>query len=566
PEQLERLARSLGYRADGQRPASEAFLARLKAVQGEVRNLHAKLFYRPLLEMHARVPAGDALIVRERFAEEAAVARLEALGFHDPAGVLRDVRALTSGMTRRALTVRVVLPAMLHALSESPAPDGGLRALRTLLEARGPDSTLVATLRDQPPAADLLARLLGTSEVVGELLTSQPQSLQWLTDPTSRAEPRSRSELVEAALGLLGWQGGLHSRQAALRRFKGRELARIVIRDLAADAAAPVVGEELAALGEACLEAGLLAVVDDLLPQPSGGGAARFAVVGLGKLGGSELHYVSDLDVVFVHEPVEGAGEAEASAFAIEVAERLLEVLSAVTAEGAAFVVDAELRPEGRSGPLSRSLAAYRAYYERWSEPWEHQALLRARRVAGDPDLGRAFVSLAAEYAYPEEFSQRRLTAIRKMKARIERERVPRRADPARHLKLGPGGLSDVEWTVQLLQQQHAAHDPRLRSPSTLTALDALQDIGLVQSRDAQWLREGYRFLTSIRNRLYLLRQRDVDVLPTSAAVLERLGRSLGYGRGGGQEFEADYLRHTRRVRRVHERVFYGQATPGGAP
>ncbi|MDQ4130841.1 MAG: bifunctional [glutamine synthetase] adenylyltransferase/[glutamine synthetase]-adenylyl-L-tyrosine phosphorylase, partial [Actinomycetota bacterium] len=562
PGQLERLARSLGYRADEQRPASQAFLARLRAVQGEVRNLHAKLFYRPLLEMHARVPASDAAIVRERFVEEAAVARLEALGFRDAGGVLRDIRALTSGVTRRALTVRVVLPAMLHALSESPDPDGGLRALRTLLEAGGPDPSLVATLRDQPPAADLLARLLGTSEVVGELLINQPQGLQWLTDPASRAGPRGRGELVQAALGLLRWQDGLEGRQSALRRFKRRELVRIVIRDLAGDAPPTVVGEELTALGEACLEAGLLAVLEDLLPD-LGQAPARVAIIGLGKLGGSELHYVSDLDVVFVHERTDGAGEAEASAFAIAVAERLLGALSAVTAEGAAFVVDAELRPEGRDGPLSRSLASYRAYYARWSEAWEHQALLRARRVAGDPDLGRAFVSLAAEYAYPDVFGPRRLTAIRKMKARIERERVPRRADPARHLKLGPGGLSDIEWTVQLLQQQHGRRDPRLRSPSTLAALDALQDLGLVESRDAQWLREGYRFLTSIRNRLYLLRQRDVDVLPTSAAVLERLGRSLGYGRGGGQELEADYLRHSRRVRRVTTRLFYGQETEG---
>ncbi|MFN2556892.1 MAG: bifunctional [glutamine synthetase] adenylyltransferase/[glutamine synthetase]-adenylyl-L-tyrosine phosphorylase [Nitriliruptorales bacterium] len=563
PEQLERLARSLGDRADEQRPASEAFLARLKAVQGEVRSLHAKLFYRPLLEMHARIPASDAVIVRERFAEEAALARLEALGFRDAPGVLRDIRALTSGMTRPARTLRVVLPAMLHALSESPDPDGGLRALRTLLEATGTDPALVAILRDQPPTADLLARLLGTSEVVGELLITQPQGLQWLTDPTTRAEPRSREELVHAAIGLLRWQDELAGRQAALRRFKGRELARIVIRDLAADASATLVGQELTGLGEACLEAGLSAVLDELLAGTEEGAPARVAIVGLGKFGGHELHYVSDLDVVFIHEATEGAGEAEASAFAINIAERLLESLSAVTAEGKAFVVDAELRPEGRNGPLSRSLASYSAYYDRWSETWEHQALLRARRVAGHADLGRAFVSLASEYAYPEGFGPRRLTAIRKMKARIERERVPRRADPARHLKLGPGGLSDIEWTVQLLQQQHGRRDPRLRSPSTLTALDALQDVGIVEPRDAQWLREGYRFLTSIRNRLYLLRQRDVDVLPTSAALLERLGRSLGYGRGGRQELEADYLRHTRRIRRVTMRLFYERESAG---
>lgn len=558
PGRLERLARSLGYRAESDVPAREPFESELRRVQSSVRDVHAKLFYRPLLHLHAAVPAADAALVApgQRLSVEAATTRVEALGFHDGRTILRDLRALTAGVSRRAKILEVVLPAFLHALSETPDPDGGLRAFRRLVEGQVDDAGLVTALRDQPPTVQLLALLLGTSEVAGELLTGQPQGLEWVTDATARAEPRRREPLVAAARGLLRWQDDLEQRGTALRRLKRRELARIVVRDLAGDAPVDVVTTELTALAEACLEVGVETVLEELTSD--GDAPARIAVVGMGKLGGGELHYVSDLDVIFVHEANEGVDESEASRFAIAVGERVLGSLSTVTAEGTAFEIDAELRPEGRSGPLSRSLRSATAYYERWSETWEHLALLKARHVAGDAELGRRFVELARRFAYPDQLTSAEQVEIRRMKARIEKERVPRRTDPARHLKLGPGGIADVEWTVQLLQRAHGGRESMLRTPSTTAALDALQDVGIVVGTDADWLRAGYRFLSEVRNRLYLLRQRDVDALPASNPVLERLARSLGYGRGGRQSFEEDYLRTTRRVRRVTERLFYG--------
>jgi [glutamine synthetase] adenylyltransferase / [glutamine synthetase]-adenylyl-L-tyrosine phosphorylase len=559
PDRLERLARSLGYRAEGDVPAREPFESELRRVQSSVRDVHAKLFYRPLLQLHAVVPAADAALVApgQRLSDEAAATRVEALGFHDGPTVLRDLRALTTGVSRRAKILEVVLPAFLHALSETPDPDGGLRAFRRLVEGQVDDAVLVAALRDQPPTVQLLALILGTSEMAGELLTGQPQGLEWVTDTTARAEPRRREPLVAAARGLLRWQDDLEQRGTALRRLKRRELTRIVVRDLAGDAPVDVVTAELTALAEACLAVGVEAVLEEHAPQAETP-PARIAVVGMGKLGGSELHYVSDLDVIFVHEAHDGVDESDATRFAIAVGEKVLGSLSAVTAEGTAFEIDAELRPEGRSGPLSRSLRSATAYYERWSQTWEHLALLKARHVAGDDELGRRFVELTRRAAYPEGLPPAEEVEIRRMKARIEKERVPRRTDPARHLKLGPGGLSDVEWTVQLLQHRHGGREPMLRTPSTMAALDALQDVGIVVGTDADWLRAGYRFLSEVRNRLYLLRQRDVDALPASNPVLERLARSLGYGRGGRQSFEEDYLRTTRRVRRVTERLFYG--------
>ncbi|MDX1659724.1 MAG: bifunctional [glutamine synthetase] adenylyltransferase/[glutamine synthetase]-adenylyl-L-tyrosine phosphorylase [Nitriliruptorales bacterium] len=560
-DRQEWLARSLGYSAEGDAPARSEFLRDLRRVQGEVRDLHSKLFFRPLLESHAAVPAEAAGVALPHevkvMGEEAAWTRLAALGFDDPRAALRDVRALTGGVSRRARTMRAILPGMLHVLEDAPDPDTGLKALRRLVESQGSSSRLLAHLRDHPPAAELLARVLGTSEVAGELFLAHPQGVEWLLDEEVATDARTRDELVRLAQGRLGWQDVT----AALRRFKRHELLRIVLRDIAGRATASTVSEELTALAEACLEAALAAeheAVADERGVEHDGLPVTMAVIGVGRLGGRELHYPSDLDVLFVHRAGPGASDGSAGEIAAAVAERTMSSLSRITAEGTAFEVDADLRPEGRSGPLSRSLDSFEQYYARWAEPWEHQALLKARAVAGDAELGAEFEAAVRDYAYPADFDEEHVRRMRKMKARIERERIGRRVDADRHIKLGPGGLSDVEWVVQLLQKQHGHDTSLIRTTATMTAIDALQDASILAHRDAQWLRDGYRFLSAIRNRLYLMRIRNVDVMPSEVDRLERLARGLGYGRGGRQELEADRLRHKRHVRQVTERVFYG--------
>ncbi len=557
------LARSLGYRPDGDQAARVAFLRDLTRVQGEVRELHAKLFYRPLLEAYAEVPTtttgvsvpGEVTAMGATAAQE----RLEALGFRDGAAALRDLGSLTAGLSRRARTVRAVLPAILDVLQDTPDPDRGLSSFRDLVEAQGDRGELLSHLRDHPPASELLGRVLGTSRVAGELLVGQPQGIEWLQDDGLRDHARDRDELVKMAVARLHWQ----DTDAALRRFKRLELLRIVLRDLSGAAGIGGVGQELTALGEACLVAALRAELraqarrleldsPDELP-------VSIAIIGMGKLGGRELNYVSDLDVLFVHEIVPGPGdEQQSTRLAMDIVGNVMRSLSAITAEGTAFEVDADLRPEGRSGPLSRSLESYQGYWDRWSDPWEHQALLKARHVAGDRDLGQRFVEVARDLAYPTENPDAVLAPMRRMKARIEKERIPRRIPAERHLKLGPGGLSDVEWTVQLLLQANGGRVRSIRSTSTMEALDALQDASVIGHQDAVWLRDSYRFLSELRNRLYLLRHRDVDVMPSAPSDLEKLARSMGYGRGRWQELEEDRLRHARHVRRVCERVFYG--------
>ncbi len=569
-DRQEWLARTLGYRATDERSAREGLLRELARVQGRVRELHAKLFYRPLLETFAAVPAADAGVSLPAEAtamgETAARERLVALGFRDGAAALRDVRELTAGVTRRARTLRAVLPGVLQVLQDTPDPDTGLRSFRELVEAQGDSARLLDHLRDHPPAAELLGRVLGTSRVAGELLVSQPQGIDWLRDKALHDRARTRDELARMAMARLHWQ----DTTAALRRFKQLELLRIVLRDLAGGTTAAGVGEELSALGEACLTGALRAELrrqarerglesPDELP-------VSLAIIGMGRLGGRELNYASDLDVLFVHEVLGAGGEhdADATRLALDIAQNVLRSLSAITAEGSAFDVDADLRPEGRAGPLSRSLSSYQGYWDRWAESWEAQALMRVRYVAGDLDLGRRFVAAARDRAFGEAADDRREIAMRRMKARLEKERLPRRVEPERHLKLGPGGMSDVEWTVQLLQQRHGPRLPIVRTPSTAEAIDALQDASLLEHEDAAWLREGYRFLAELRNRLFLLRHRDPDVVPASTLQLETLARSMGYGRGRWQDLEEDRRRHARHVRRVCEQVFYGAGPDEG--
>lgn len=577
----ERLARALGHRAGPDGSAGERMMAELARAQARVRELHARIFYRPLLERHAAVPASAAGVTLPgevaRMGDGSAAERLAALGFRDGPAALRSIRALTGGVSRRAVTVRAVLPAVLQALEGSADPDGGLLVLRDLVEAQGDGSLLLRHLRDQPAAAELLGRVLGTSRLAGELLISQPQGIDWLRDPRLRDAPRTGDELAHMAVARLHWQ----DTTAALRRFKQLELLRVVLRDIDTDApitdggTTPVNGPgsgpgpaaELTAIAEACLVAALRA---ELRRRAEERGLASpdelpvsITIVGMGTLAGAELSYASDLDVVFVHQVADGADAAEADALALTIAADVIDSLSRITPDGTAFDVDADLRPEGRSGPLSRTLDAYCAYWDRWAEPWEQQALLRVRSVAGDRDLGRRFEAAAAERAHGSGLDAERRAATRRMKARIEKERIPRRVEAERHVKLGPGGISDVEWTVQLLQLEHAHARPALRTPSTLAALDALEDEGLLDHREAGDLRDGLRFARTVRDRLTLLRQRDTDVLPTGDR-LERLARAMGYGRGGRQRLEADWFRHARHVRAITERVFYGITDTGG--
>jgi [glutamine synthetase] adenylyltransferase / [glutamine synthetase]-adenylyl-L-tyrosine phosphorylase len=286
---------------------------------------------------------------------------------------------------------------------------------------------------------------------------------------------------------------------------------------------------------------------------------ARIAVIGMGRLGGAELGYASDADVMFVCEPVEGAADHEALKYATTVAETVRRRLGQPSPDPA-LVVDADLRPEGRQGALVRTLNSYRSYYARWSEAWEAQALLRATHVAGDTDLGRRFLEMTDPIRYPvESITPTEVTEIRRIKARVDDERLPRGADRSTHTKLGHGGLADIEWTVQLLQLRHAGDIPELRTTSTLEGLHEASQAGLLTAADAVALAASWTMATRARNAVMLVRGKPGDQLPRSGRELAAVAVAMGYPADGDPGvFLDDYRRATRRARTVVERVFYG--------
>jgi glutamate-ammonia-ligase adenylyltransferase len=531
--------------------AADALAGEWRRHVGQARQLHEKLFYRPLLDAVARLP-GEAT----RLTPEAARDRLEALGFADPAGALRHLEALTAGMSRKAAMQRTLLPVLLGWLADAPEPDAGLLAFRQVSEALGRSPWYLRLLRDNAVVAQRMARLLASSRYAAGLLLRAPQAVAMLGDEDQLAA-RPPSELLAEASAAVSRHDSGETAARAILAIRRRELLRTAAADVLGLAGIEQTGEALTAVAEVSVAAMLEAAVAEA-ERAAGPLPTRLAVIGMGRFGGHEMSYSSDADVLFVHDPLPGADDEAATRAAHTVAERLRALLSRPGPDPA-LLVDAGLRPEGRQGPLVRTLASYRAYYRRWAVPWEAQALLRAEFTAGDRGVGEAFVAMANEIRYPEGgIDHAAVREIRRIKARMEAERMPRGVEPALHLKLGPGGLADVEWVAQLLQLEHAWAVPELRTTRTNAALAAARSAGLISAGDAATLTASWLLASRIRDAMMLVRGRPSDTLPSQPAELAVVARVVGYRPDGAQDLVQDWRRSARQARVVMERLFYG--------
>ena len=526
------LARVMGHRDDAGQTALARFDAELRRHQATVRSIHERLFFRPLLE---------AFTGSSPMAPEAVETRLAAFGFTDADRTRQALTELTRGLTRSSRLMQQMLALLLGWLSESPDPDLGLLGLRTLATGPHRSGQLIAAFRESPEAARRLCLLLGTSRLLMAGFEHHPQLIPTLGSDQAMA-PRDRNELCDMARSSLAWRGGAMERRSGLHRLRRSEFTRIAARDVLGLAELEDTAAEVTALAEAVLESAL-ATVEPAVP---------FAVVAMGRFGGAELSYASDLDVLLVYE----GSTAEHFAAAEHAAGELLRFVNGATPAERIFAVDAGLRPEGRDGPLARSLEGYRTYHRRWAQTWERQALLRARVVAGDPEVGRRFLQLVDEVLWGRPVTDEETREIRRMKARIERERIPPGDDPQFHLKLGRGSLSDIEWTAQLLQLRAG-----VAATGTMDALRRLGAAGAIDPADAAVLGEAYRFCEQVRNRWFLVKGAPGDALPAQADQLARLARSCNTTAGALRD---EYRRVTRRSRRVVERLFYDQESLAG--
>ncbi|MEO7007478.1 MAG: bifunctional [glutamine synthetase] adenylyltransferase/[glutamine synthetase]-adenylyl-L-tyrosine phosphorylase [Terrimesophilobacter sp.] len=543
PEELRVLARASGLRGE------KELTAQWQRTKTAVRGLHERLFYRPLLAAVAHLPEGGMVL-----SSKDAAARLAAIGFADPQGALRHIAALTAGVSRRAAIQRNLLPVMLEWLAEGADADRGLLAFRRLSDELGETHWYLRMLRDSSGAAHRLTQLLSGSRFVGDLLEGIPEAVAWL-ESDDQLRPREREQLLDEVRAVVTRHAGNQAAGAtAVRAMRRREVLRLSISSILG----LITVEQLAG--------GLTNVVDSVLtgmlalarPAPDG---IEFAIIAMGRYGGAELGIGSDADVMYVYRAVAASGEQAGAT-----AEKIVSTLSRLTEDvRLPLDLDINLRPEGKNGAVVRSLDSYRAYYARWSLTWEAQALLRARSAAGDEALLRDFEALADEVRYPETISDKDVREIKRIKARVESERLPQGADPSRHLKLGRGSLSDVEWFVQLAQLQYGARIGSLRTTSTLQALAVATRENLVNQSDADRLREAWLFASRTRSAMTLWMSKTTDVLPGARAQLEGVARLMGYPPGSANALEGDYLRVTRRARHVFEKEFYG-ITPGSAP
>jgi glutamate-ammonia-ligase adenylyltransferase len=531
------LARSVNVKEN-----AESLIARWESVKLEVRGLHQRLFYRPLLSAVAKLE-DSTLELSTAQAQD----RLAAIGFMDPKGALAHIGALTNGLSRRAAIQRQLLPVLLQWFSQGTDPDSALLSFRRLSEDLGESHWYLRMLRDSTGAAERMTQVLGNSKLATALFERIPEAAAWFEDPAELV-PVSASDIQKELAAIASRHDDVETSANAIRQVRRRETLRLALGAVLGDLDINQVAKGLSDLTEVYLQS-MLAIIEEEFAT-----GVDFGIIAMGRFGGEELGFGSDADVMFTYAPTNGQNVDDLQ----KQAERIVAELKRLTADPILeFEIDNDLRPEGKNGAVVRSVDSYLAYYERWADTWEAQALLRARVIAGSVSLQAAFVEIIDKYRYPKVLQQSAITEIRRIKARVESERLPQGADPKRHLKLGRGSLSDVEWLVQLYQLKFGAEHPTIRTPRTIDALNAMVEENLIEPHDARVLIEAWVLASRVRSASVLWANKRTDVLPTDRRQLEGLSRILEYPPHSASQLEEDYLAYTRRARMVFERLFF---------
>ncbi len=519
-----------------------SLIERWESVKLEVRGLHQRLFYRPLLSAVAKLD-DTTLELSNIQAQD----RLAAIGFTDPKGALTHIAALTTGLSRRAAIQKQLLPVLLQWFSEGTDPDAALLAFRRLSEDLGESHWYLRMLRDSSGAAERMTQVLGTSRLATALFERIPEAAAWFENP-EELQPISSVAIREEFDAISQRHDKADDSANAIRQVRRRETLRLALGAVLGDLNIGQVSKGLSDVTEVYLQA----MLD--LAKLSLGSTVDFGIIAMGRFGGEELGFGSDADVMFTYSTdPELPGEQLQKQ-----AERIVSELKRLTADPVLeFEIDIDLRPEGKNGAVVRSIDSYLAYYQRWANTWEAQALLRARVIAGSDKLREEFVSIIDKYRYPESLEQSAIVEIRRIKARVENERLPQGADPKRHLKLGRGSLSDVEWLVQLYQLKFGKDHAAIRTPRTLDALKAMVDEQLIEAHDATVLSEAWVMASRVRSASVLWANKRTDVLPNDRKQLEGIARILEYPPHSASKLEEDYLAYTRRARMVFEKLFF---------
>lgn len=524
---LDRLSRAMGLHG------GDALLAELDRHADNVRSIYGRLFRGAQEELPSDLPPDVLALFFPDIEESEALARLAALGFADPGAARRNLAALREGPPFVRLPARArrylekIGPAVLHRVTRAPDPDMALAHTERFLAAIGARTMLYAMLFENPRVIDALVRLFGSSRFLSGYLLRHPELLDAFLKQDLSTLVKTKSDLRRELNGILSSCADFEQEMDELRRFKNAETLRIGANDLAGNLSLEEGMHQLSSLAEVLLSCAFDLARREVarrfgVPRAGTEGSgeeARFCVLGMGKLGAEELSYHSDLDIIFLYseagESVPAAGEAEFRKvtnheYFAKVAQRMISILTTVTREGYVYKLDTRLRPSGNAGPLVSSLAAFEVYHERSAQLWERQALLKCRFVAGDREFGKKAEEMVARFIYERPLPPGAAEEIHRLRMRMEVELGRERTDRL-NLKVGRGGVVDVEFAAQYLQLLHGRDLASLRCRATLRALFELMRTGILSPEDFRLLDKGYRFLRGLEIRLRLSHDASIE-------------------------------------------------------
>lgn len=564
------LARRLGYRRSGKNTEREQFWRDYRRHTKAVRQIFDRLFYDAQKEIERDGASSAGSVWNDLDRQEIVLSELAQAGFSDPAkayGLLLEVRdgeVYAPPSAKRLKVMRLLGPALMAEITASSAPERALRNLAEFSHRIGGRTGFLTLLAENPETMRLLITLFAESQFLTDLFLGRPELIDTLIRVDLTRVEKRRTEMLRELRAALAGSKDVEVQLNALRRYKTEEFIRIGLHDLGGALDLVDVLAQLSRLAGACLQIAVDLTLSELErrfgPVPGG----RFAVFGGGKLGGRELDYNSDLDLIFIYEvdaEAQTAGGLAAHEFYVRAGQKLLTYLGAPTEEGIAYRIDMQLRPSGKAGPLVSSLEAFREYHKSSSQLWERQALIKTRFVAGDPKLGREVEKIAAAFAYGRPLHDADVGEIHHLRMRMERE-LANEDETRFNLKKGRGGLVDIEFLTQMLQLAHGSRHPKLRRRETLAALRALREVRILSQRDYKLLFEGYLFLRRLDHRLRLERDQSIDGFEAEPKRLQSIARALGYRSEAknnprpGARLLRDYQKKREQIRRCYERHF----------
>jgi glutamate-ammonia-ligase adenylyltransferase len=562
-EEFVHLARRMGYEQGGPLGPAGQLRIDFETHTADVRAFAERYFGRDALPGKDTITVAD-LVLSEELSPDLVSRFLRGCGFRDPEGAVRNLKALAGFGTRRTAFARLALLAF-DVLERVPDPDMALNNWERFMRSMGSGEYHYRLLISQPMRLEILLGIFAGSQFLADTLIRNPFSMEWVMIPHVLHQERTREEMEEELRSLARSAGSHGEWLNRLRRFRRREILRIGTRDICLKASPQVIMQELTSLAEAVVSAALGRSPAWGSPPGFGepgvqpGAAARFGVLAFGKLGGRELNYSSDIDLLGIMDDTDGPDSAEKELFT-RVMETLREDLSSHNEEGYAYRVDLRLRPFGRSGELVPSLSGLIGYYREKASLWEIQALLKIRPVAGNRALGHRFLDAIRPLLLTRRDRASVVNSIEKMRNRAIHSRKP---GAAVDVKSGAGGIRDVEFMAQGLQLIHGPENPALLEGNTLTALGLLREARILKAEVAGQLQEDYLFLRRVEHYLQLMDDRQIHSLPRDAAEVQALGRRV-LGPGDG-DFMARLTECLQRVRRAYGLSFLldGQAHPG---